>query len=100
MLFIYGSGRQQINNNNKMQVNRWQFRLPCRNGGTTQGASRTTRASIEATGCSHRVSARIATPRQAAAMIDNFGQKHKTLTITIVSFLTYGRPKPKVVRIS
>jgi hypothetical protein len=43
--------------------------------------------------CSHCIAA-------AATMVDDFGQKHKTLTTTIFSKLTYGRQKPKVVRIS
>jgi hypothetical protein len=33
-------------------------------------------------------------------MVDEFVRKYKTLTKTIFSLLTYGRPKPKVVRIA
>jgi len=36
----------------------------------------------------------------AAAMVDGFGRKHKKPTITIFSYLIYGIPKPKAVRIS
>jgi hypothetical protein len=42
MLFSYGYGQQQIGNNwqqHKIQVNRWQFRLPYGCGGTTRAAS-------------------------------------------------------------
>jgi len=35
----------------------------------------------------------------AAAMVDDFGQKHKTTTKTIFSHLPYGRPKPNSMRI-
>jgi hypothetical protein len=36
----------------------------------------------------------------AAAMVDTFGQNTKHEQKTIFSWRTYGRPKPKVVRIS
>ncbi len=54
-------------------------------------------ASLEATGCSNWVNVCITLPQRP---LNDFGQKHRTLTKNCFSKLTYGRPKPKVVRIS
>ena len=65
----------------QMQANRWQFRLPCGCSGAMWGAS-PDRAHpglhldpLDAAmgECSHRIAA-------AAAFVNNFGRKHKTLT--------------------
>ena len=90
MLFSYGIGRQRIDNNDGC-------------GGTMWGTWPDDRAQHGlhqklldvATGpvlASHCIAA-------AAAMVAKLGRKHKTLTKTILSFLTYGRPKPKPMRI-
>ena len=75
MLFIYGSGGQQVNNNEKILVNRWQFHNCHADVAVQRGAHRPmehipgfnrSRWMPPSGECSHRIAA-------AAAVVDNFG---------------------------
>ncbi len=69
------------------------------NAGRIARWSTSSRASLEATGCRYRASARIASPQRppwSTILVKNTKHYQKT----IFSQLTYGRPKPKAMRIS
>ena len=80
-------GDNKIDDNKQIHVKRWQLLLPCRYGGAIRahpsvehipGVTRGSHWMLPLDECLHCIAA-------AATMVDDFGQKHKTLTKTIFS---------------